>query len=135
MTDTLSREARSRNMSAIRGRNTGPERLVRTALKRLRVKFRAQQESLPGTPDFFLPQHSVALFVHGCFWHHHHNCRNATIPATRKLFWTAKFESNRRRHNRVAAALRREGYSVYVLWECQLSSVEEAMRLLRRRGV
>ncbi len=129
MTDKLSPERRSWNMSRIRGRNTGPEVRVRSLIHRLGYRFSLRRSDLPGKPDIVLPRRRLAIFVHGCFWHRHRNCRNSVIPKTRKDFWLAKLESNVRRDRSNASAVRRLGWRTSVVWECEL---EDEPKLTRR---
>lgn len=132
MPDVLTPEQRSRNMQANKGRDTGPELVVRRVLHSLGYRFRLCRQDLPGRPDIILPRLRVAVFVHGCFWHRH-TCRfGAVEPATRPEFWRAKFAANVARDRRVCRALRREGWRVIVVWECQTrDKVKLASRLLR----
>src|SRR6266404_7469753 len=88
--DRLTAERRSWNMSRIRGRDTKPEREVRSLLHRLGFRFSLKRHDLPGRPDIVLSRYSTAIFVHGCFWHRHKNCRNSVVPKTRRAFWLAK---------------------------------------------
>lgn len=106
-------------MGNIKGRNTKPERLVRTALHRLGFRFRLNARDLPGTPDVVLPRYRAAIFVHGCFWHRHRGCRFAATPQTRSDFWQAKFEGNVARDSAARDALLAQGWRVAVIWECQ----------------
>ena len=131
MADRVSPQVRSRIMRSIRGCDTGPERMVRSALHRRGFRFRINVKSLPGTPDIVLPRLRTVILVHGCFWHRHGRCRLASVPRTRVAYWTEKFAANRRRDRRVAAALRRLGWRVIVIWEC---TVRDGMALpgLRR---
>jgi len=122
MTDTLTPERRSWNMSRIKGRNTGPEMRLRSLLHRAGFRFRLYAKDLPGKPDIVLPKYHVVIFVHGCFWHRHKGCRNATMPSTRAEFWRTKFDSNVNRDERNQAALRAAGWTVYTVWECELES-------------
>jgi DNA mismatch endonuclease (patch repair protein) len=112
--------ARSRNMSAIRGKDTAPEIVVRRALHRMGFRFRLHSTSLPGRPDIVLTRHRAAIFVHGCFWHRHDGCRFASTPSTRRKFWADKFERNVHRDWRNIQDLRRMGWRVLVVWECAL---------------
>lgn len=135
MADTLSKSERSALMARIRGTNTRPEVLVRSALFREGFRFRIHSRALPGRPDIVLPKHGVAIFVHGCFWHRH-GCRLSSMPASRRAFWREKFERNVARDARNARALRRLGWRVLTVWECALRTKagrEQAMaRLIRR---
>ncbi|WP_112356481.1 very short patch repair endonuclease [Agrobacterium tumefaciens] len=127
MADTISAERRSWNMSRITGRNTKPELLLRSLLHKAGFRFRLHAKDLPGKPDIILPKYRIAIFVHGCFWHRHAGCRNATMPSTRPEFWAAKFEGNVERDARNAAALEAAGWTVITVWECDLKSDPEAV--------
>lgn len=119
MADTLTKAERSALMSRIRGTDTKPEVLVRSALHRAGFRFRLHSRALPGRPDIVLPMHRTVIFVHGCFWHRH-GCSLASEPASRKAFWREKFARNVARDKRTAAALRRAGWRVLTVWECTL---------------
>ena len=118
--DKLDPEHRSWNMARVHGKNTGPEMRVRRIAHRLGLRFRLHRPDLPGKPDLVFPRHGVAVFVHGCFWHRHADCSRASIPATRRDFWEAKFEANVARDEKQQAALAGAGWTVLVLWECEL---------------
>lgn len=122
MADTLSSECRSWNMSRIRGQNTGPEVRLRSLLHRAGFRFRLHAKELPGRPDIVLPRYRTAIFVHGCFWHRHTGCRNASTPSTRKAFWQEKFDRNVRRDERNRSELVVAGWTVVVVWECELAT-------------
>ena len=122
MADTITRERRSWNMSRIKGRDTGPELRLRSLLHRAGFRFRLHSKELPGKPDIVLPKYRAAIFVHGCFWHRHDGCRNATMPSTRTEFWKSKFDSNVGRDERNQAALKAAGWTVLTVWECELKS-------------
>ncbi len=107
-------------MSGIRGKNTKPERVVRSHLHRAGLRFRLQAK-LPGKPDLVLPKYRTVVFVHGCFWHRHKNCRFATTPASNARFWQEKFDSNVLRDTLVRQRLRRLSWHVKVVWACQLN--------------
>ncbi len=117
--DRLTREHRSWNMSRIRGRNTQPELVVRSALHRLGFRFRLHGKKLPGRPDIVLPRYRAVAFVHGCFWHRHPSCRFAYAPKSNVAFWTEKFEQNVGRDSRNQSALRRLGWRFVVVWACE----------------
>ncbi len=127
MADTLTSERRSWNMSRIRGRDTAPEMLLRSLLHRAGFRFRLHAKQLPGRPDVVLPRYRTAIFVHGCFWHRHPGCRNATSPTTRREFWQEKFEGNVSRDARNRAALEAAGWTVLTVWECELKADAEGV--------
>ena len=127
--DRISKQRRSVNMAAIRSRDTAPELAVAAALKCLRFSFRTHQSELPGRPDFVLARRRIAVLVHGCFWHRHNNCRLAYTPKSRIDFWTEKFAENVARDRKVRRALKRDGWRVLEVWECQ---TDEPARLVRR---
>jgi DNA mismatch endonuclease (patch repair protein) len=112
-------------MSRIRGGNTKPELTVRSLLHRAGYRFRLHSKNLPGRPDIVLPKYATIIFVHGCFWHRHKNCKNSTTPATRPDFWRRKFEGNIRRDERNRRALRATGWRVITVWECEVEKSSE----------
>lgn len=119
MADTVTPEVRSRMMRAIRGGNTQPEMRVRRYLHAVGLRYRVNVKSLPGRPDICLPNRNIAIFVHGCFWHQHPGCPQATKPATRPDFWRAKFAANMSRDAQVSEQLTARGWQVITIWECQ----------------
>jgi DNA mismatch endonuclease (patch repair protein) len=119
--DVVDRVTRSRMMSGIRGKDTKPERFVRSALHRAGLRFRLHA-TLPGKPDVVLPKYHTVVFVHGCFWHRHAGCRYATTPASNPAFWLEKFAANKRRDAVVKRELRRLNWKVRIVWSCQLNS-------------
>lgn len=122
MADIVDKATRSRMMAGIRGKDTKPEKLVRSALHRAGFRFRLHVADLPGKPDIVLPKYRTAIFVHGCFWHGH-KCRNFKWPKTRKAFWKAKIEGNVARDRKAIGELRRSGWNVKVIWECRVGGV------------
>lgn len=130
--DRLSREHRSWNMSRIRGKDTGPERAVRSLLHRMGFRFRLHSRSLPGRPDVVLPKHESVVLVHGCFWHRHSGCRFAYTPKSRPGFWARKFEDNVARDHRNMEALKGQGWRVLVVWECELRDPGRLSARLKR---
>lgn len=120
MTDVVSASKRSEMMSGIRGKDTKPELMVRKALFGMGYRFRLHRKDLPGRPDIVLPGRRIAIFVHGCFWHAHPDCRFAKTPATRTGFWAVKLQQNRDRDARDLALLRDAGWRTLVVWECAL---------------
>jgi len=110
-------------MARVRSRNTTPERIVRSALHRLGYRFRLHARSLPGKPDLIFPSRRVVLFVHGCFWHRHANCaKGAELPIARQNYWKMKFERTVVRDETNRVALEQNGWTVLVVWECELRS-------------
>lgn len=130
--DTLSSLDRSKNMRAIKGRDTGPELIVRRLLHAMGYRFRLHRRDLPGSPDVVLPRHRVAVLIHGCFWHRHSCSRGRSKPRTRRAFWRTKFAGNEVRDRRSLRALRREGWRVIVVWECQTGEVDRLRERLAR---
>jgi DNA mismatch endonuclease, patch repair protein len=120
LADVHDKATRSRNMAAIRGRDTGPERIIRRGLHARGLRFRLHAQGLPGRPDLIFPGRRLALFVHGCFWHAHQNCTYFRMPQTNARMWKTKLDGNRQRDERDQAALRALGWRVVIVWECQL---------------
>lgn len=120
--DNLTAEQRHYNMSMIRSKDTKPEVLIRSYLFRRGLRFRKNDNRLPGHPDVVLPKFRTVVFVNGCFWHGHKNCRYASVPKSNVSFWTSKIESNISRDERVAEELRNSGWKVITIWECMLKS-------------
>ena len=119
MTDIVDSKRRSELMANIRGRDTIPELAVRRIAHRMGLRFRLHRNDLPGRPDLVFPKHRLAVFVHGCFWHRHDSCRHASTPKSRIAFWTEKFAANVERDARQEAALRKLGWWVLVIWQCE----------------
>jgi DNA mismatch endonuclease (patch repair protein) len=128
-------EQRSRNMAAIRGKNTKPELRVRSLLHAVGYRYRLHQKDLPGRPDIVLPKYRTVIFVHGCFWHCH-DCRwGSVIPKTRPEFWSAKRGGNVARDEKHRAALEADGWKVLTLWECETRTESELRAALDRLGL
>mgnify|MGYP000591819698 FL=1 len=126
MTDTLTPEKRSRNMGAIRSRDTGPEVWLRKCLFALGYRYRIADKSIPGHPDIFLRRCNTAVFIHGCFWHRHNGCRYAYMPKSRIEFWTAKFNANVRRDMEVKEQLSNVGIRQAIIWECTVKKMRKS---------
>jgi DNA mismatch endonuclease (patch repair protein) len=124
--------ARSAIMRAVRGKDTGPELVVRRVLHRAGFRFRLHRRDLPGSPDVVLPKWNAAIFVHGCFWHRHPRCRRSTTPVRNRDDWQAKFAANRRRDRRNVRDLERAGWRVIVVWECETRDERTLLAFLRR---
>src|SRR5712671_1022956 len=153
MRDRLTPERRSWNMSRIRGKNTSPEMRVRSLLHRIGFRFRLHVRiPIPSAPlapapalalspvrrlprfvsvDIVLPKYKTAIFVHGCFWHRHSGCKNCTTPTNRRGWWLAKLNGNAARDKLHHAALRKLGWRVIVIWECEAECDKGARNLAR----
>lgn len=128
MSDKLTPEKRSWNMSRIKGKDTKIEVEVRKYLFSKGYRFRKNDKRYPGKPDIVLPKYHVAIFVHGCFWHRHEDCKDATTPKTRTEFWLEKFDKNVKNDQIKQEKLRELGWKVIVIWECELKrSFQETM--------
>lgn len=127
MTDTLSKRERSQRMSLVRAKNTKPEMIVRRLVHSLGYRYRLHDRRMPGIPDLVFPSRHAVIFVHGCFWHRHANC--GRMPKSRLDYWLPKLERNKARDVANIKALRRDGWRVLVVWECQLSDQNLARRL------
>ena len=123
MADRLTKEGRSKMMSAVRSSGTVPEILLRHALWRLGFRYRTNERRLPGSPDLVLPRYHTAIFVNGCFWHGHEGCKDYVVPKTNRVFWTEKIKRNRDRDQRSWRELEAKGWHVIVVWECELKKV------------
>jgi len=116
-------EQRFKCMSHNRAKNTGPELSLRHALWRQGFRYVVNDKRLPGRPDIVLPKYRTAVFVHGCFWHGHKDCKNYTVPKTNTEFWVAKVARNQERDQEVWRKLEAKGWNVIIVWECQLKKV------------
>jgi DNA mismatch endonuclease (patch repair protein) len=119
-------------MARIKGCNTSPEKTVRRCLRKVGVRFSGHVEGLPGTPDIIIQEQRKAIFVHGCFWHGHKGCRRSERPETNRPFWDKKIDGNIARDSRNLRDLKKEGWKVLVIWQCQIKDESRLMnRLLR----
>lgn len=119
-------------MRAVRGKDTKPELELRSALHRLGYRFRLHRRDLPGSPDIVFPARRKAIEVRGCFWHAHEGCPRAREPATRTDYWGPKLAANKARDERNARSLRRLGWGLLVVWECQMGSAGRVVGRARR---
>lgn len=119
MADDRSPAQRSWNMSRIRSRDTVPELKVRSLVHGAGYRYRLHVKDLPGRPDIVMPRYRTVIFVNGCFWHRHTNCRYATTPGTNTGYWQNKFDRTVARDNVAHETLRQDGWNVLVIWECQ----------------
>lgn len=131
MADHVDSQKRSDIMRAVQTKNGRYELLVRSALHRMGYRFRIHGRDLPGTPDIVLPKWKTVVFVHGCYWHRH-GCSKTTTPKTNVKFWLRKFEANVSRDLSTSDQLRRMGWHVVVVWQCELGSLEKATTVLRQ---
>jgi len=125
MADHLSPERRSWNMARIRNKDTKPEIILRSHLHRMGFRFRKNVTGLPGSPDIVLPRFKTVFFVNGCFWHRHSGCAKTTTPATNTDYWLPKFVGTVKRDRKANEMLRKDGWSVIVVWECQLQGATD----------
>lgn len=130
--DKLSRETRSALMSRIKSKDTQPEMTVRHLVHAMGRRYRLHVGSLPGCPDLVFPRDKKLIFVHGCFWHQHARCPRAKPPRSRGEYWTKKLERNRMRDARNVSALRRQGWRVLTIRECQLLQIDRVERRLEK---
>jgi DNA mismatch endonuclease (patch repair protein) len=119
MVDVFSQEKRKWLMSRIQKMHTKPEKIVRSLIHRMGYRFRIQRKNLPGNPDIVLPRYNTLIFVNGCFWHGHKNCRKGKRPVTNKAFWNQKIDSNIQRDQANYKKLKAHGWKVLVIWECE----------------
>jgi DNA mismatch endonuclease (patch repair protein) len=136
MGDVHEPEVRSYNMSRVKGKNTKPELKVRSALHSRGLRFNLNGRSkgglLPGKPDLVLPKYRTVIFVHGCFWHAHEDCKYFKFPETRRDFWKKKLMSNRRRDQQNVIDLKEGGWRVLVIWTCELKTSEKENKRLEK---
>jgi DNA mismatch endonuclease, patch repair protein len=120
MADVHNKETRSYNMSRIKGKDTKPEMLVRRFLHAQGFRYRLHVKDLLGKPDIVLPKYKTIIFIHGCFWHGHEGCRYYVVPKTRTEWWLNKINGNIVNDTKAVKALKKEGWKIITLWECQL---------------
>lgn len=123
--DTLTPEQRHQNMSRIRSRNTKPEVWLRKKSFNRGYRYRNNASNVPGHPDIWMKKYNTAIFVHGCFWHRHKNCKYATTPKTNVEFWNEKFRKNVERDNRVKEELENSGIRALIVWECTVKQMKK----------
>lgn len=132
MTDVMTPEQRSRNMAAIKWKDTKPEMIVRKYLFSRGLRFRVQVRKLPGTPDIVLPKYKTAIFVNGCFWHGHEGCKYFRLPKSNVEFWREKIERNIERDRESMQALFDLGWKVIRVWECELRNKANREAILNK---
>ena len=130
MADFMTIAQRSQAMSKVSGKNTKPEKKIRSGLHRLGFRFRLNDKKLPGKPDIILRKYNKIIFVHGCFWHHHMNCPKSKMPQTRKDFWENKIKNNVIRDQENIEKLERMGWCVAIVWECATKKQENLIQTI-----
>ena len=133
MTDILTPEQRSYNMSRVRGRDSAIEKTLRSLLHGKGLRFRKNVKSLPGKPDIVLPKYKTVIFVHGCFWHQHEGCRKSGRPTSNKEFWNTKLDGNIERDKKNIHLLKEAGWKVIVVWECEMKNAEDTVAKVIRQ--
>lgn len=119
------------SMQANKSKNTNPEKRLDSLLRLAKYKFASNVVTLPGKPDFVFPRRKCAIFLHGCFWHQHTNCKRSHRPASRTEYWDAKLARNRKNDIRARRKLRALGWRVLVIWECQIKDTQRNLRRIR----
>lgn len=130
--DIKSPEERSRNMAAIRSKNTKPEVYFRKLLFTQGYRYRLNSKKVPGHPDIYLRKYNTAIFIHGCFWHRHPDCQYAYMPKSRVEFWQKKFEANIKRDYVVRTELQDSGVKYLLVWECTVRQMEKSHEICNR---
>jgi len=135
MADVHDKQTRSYNMSRIKGKDTKPELLVRKFLHAQGFRYKLHDATLPGKPDLVLPRYRTVIFIHGCFWHGHKNCRYFVVPKTRTEWWLNKINTNKANDARAVKALKKEGWKIITIWECRLkpSRLESTLAALLKK--
>ena len=131
MADIYSQEKRSSLMAQVGPTDTAPELRVRRLLHKLGYRYRLHRRDLPGSPDMVFPSLRLVVFVHGCFWHSHPGCKGASVPETNAEFWKTKLSATVRRDRRQQEELKRLGWNVAVVWECETRRPEMIIEILR----
>lgn len=132
MADTMTPEQRSRCMSAVKGKDTKPEMIVRKYLFSKGLRFRLHVRSLPGNPDIVLPKYKAVVFINGCFWHGHEGCKYYRLPKSNVEFWESKITNNKNRDVLNEVKLKELGWRVIRIWECEIRRVQDRNQSLER---
>lgn len=131
--DTFSRKQRSECMSKIRHKDTRPELVARKALTELGYRYRLHRKDLPGSPDIVMPRLKKIIFINGCFWHQHKGCKRSSMPKSNKDYWKPKLEKNIERQKKDVRLLKKDGWSIIVLWECETNNKDKMMKKLEKQ--
>lgn len=132
MVDIYTKNKRSKIMSCVKHSRTAPEEIVASLLRKLKIKYHRNYKSLPGQPDFVIKSTNTVIFVNGCFWHAHNNCRLAKCPKSNKTFWIRKAIDNKRRDQRKNRLLHKQGWHILTIWQCKLRKPERVLRRLKQ---
>ena len=130
MTDSFSKDVRSRMMSKIRSKDTKPEKIVRSLMHSLGLRFRLHDSKLPGSPDLVMKKFRTVVYVHGCFWHSHPGCKYATRPKSNLDYWDGKLKNNVERDKLNQKEITAMGWRSIILWECETKYLEMLQRKL-----
>ncbi len=130
--DVFTKEKRSWIMSKIKGKDTKPERLVRSLLHGMGYRFRLHHRDLPGNPDIVLPKHRKVIFVHGCFWHGHEDCSRSKRPSSNRRFWNDKLNKNIQRDKNNILALSDMGWTPLIIWTCEIKDIKPLKKKLQK---
>jgi len=129
MSDVHDKQTRSYNMSQIKGKDTQPEIMVRKFLFANGFRYKLHDKKLLGKPDIVLPKLRTAIFVHGCFWHGHEDCKYFVVPKTRRKFWLDKINGNKKRDEENFLSLKNDGWKVFSIFECELKGTKQERTL------
>lgn len=132
MTDVFTKQKRSQIMSRITGKHTSPELTVRRALYSIGIRYRLHDNKLPGCPDIVIRRLKILIFVNGCFWHQHKNCRRCFKPKTNRKYWLSKLKRNIEKQRENFRKLRRREWKTAVIWECEAKNQQKLESKLRR---
>ena len=132
MADTMTPEQRSRCMSAVKGKDTKPEMIVRKYLFSKGLRYRLHVRSLPGYPDIVLPKYKTVVFINGCFWHGHEGCKYYRLPKSNVEFWKSKITNNKNRDILNEVKLKELGWRVVRIWECEIRRIQDRYQSLEK---
>ena len=130
--DIVTRETRSKMMASVRSKDTKPEKKVRSLLHALGYRFRIHRKDLPGNPDIVLVRHKKVIFVHGCFWHQHPGCPKSRRPSSNTEYWNRKLDENIERDRLKSDELKRSGWRVLVVWQCETKNLKNLATTLNQ---
>lgn len=131
--DVVTPKQRSRNMRAIRSKNTKPEIYFRKLLFSQGYRYSLYSKHIPGHPDIYLKKYNTAIFIHGCFWHRHLECKYAYIPKSRVEFWQKKFEMNQQRDKKVKQELKDKNIKCLIVWECTINQMKRKVETKKNK--